>query len=73
MFPIPQKPGDKQCYNCGAVVHPKWSTVLFDGESGWVGNSECPECGNTQIHVSGSPSFVLPVQESLKEGGFITD
>jgi Zn finger protein HypA/HybF involved in hydrogenase expression len=73
MFPIPEKPAEKQCRKCGSLVHPGWRTVVLDDESGWVGNSTCPSCGNVQVHLAGAPSFVMSAHASLKEGGFLAD
>lgn len=73
MFPIPEKPGSKNCRRCGAEVEPHWQTVIVDDDSGWVGYSTCPECENRNVHISGAPDFVLSVHQYLQEGGVIRD
>ncbi len=74
MFPIPKKPGDKQCSMCGAIVHPDWHLVLspFNDTSGYVADSKCPDCGHEMTHVSGSPDFSIPIVRQMEEDGRIS-
>lgn len=74
MFPIPEKPGDKECSKCGAVVHPEWHFVLspFNDTSGYVADSKCPSCGHEMTHVSGSPDFSIPIIKQMEEDGRIS-
>ncbi len=73
MFPIPEKPAEKQCRKCGTSVHPDWEMIVLDGDSGWTGESVCSNCGNVQVHLAGAPRFVMSAHASLKEGGFLAD
>jgi hypothetical protein len=74
MFPIPEKPGDKECSKCGSIVHPEWHFVLspFNDTSGYVADSKCPSCGHEMTHVSGSPDFSIPIIRQMEEDGRIS-
>ena len=74
MFPIPEKPGDKECSKCGVTVHPEWHFVLspFNDTSGYVADSKCPSCGHEMTHVSGSPDFSIPIIRKMEEDGRIS-
>jgi Zn finger protein HypA/HybF involved in hydrogenase expression len=74
MFPIPEKPGDKQCSKCGEIVYPEWHLVLspFNDTSGYVADSKCPSCGHEMTHVSGSPDFSIPIVRQMEEDGRIS-
>jgi len=72
MFPIPEKPGDKVCTQCGEVVTPEWATTVFEGLSGWVGVSVCGQCGHRMIHFSGPPQFVFAMHERAQEDGIVS-
>lgn len=74
MFPVPEKPGDKQCSKCGANVSPEWHLFLspFNDTSGYVADSKCPSCGHEMTHVSGSPAFSVPIIQQMEEDGRIS-
>jgi Zn finger protein HypA/HybF involved in hydrogenase expression len=74
MFPIPEKPGDKQCSKCGEIVYPEWHLVLspFNDTSCYVADSKCPSCGHEMTHVSGSPDFSIPIVRQMEEDGRIS-
>lgn len=69
---LTEKPKDKSCARCCAVVYPDWRAVYIDMYVGWLASTTCCACGNENIHMAGEPNFTMWASAIYETGGDLT-